>query len=190
MTSGSRSPRGSDRVPSGRATRTVLIALGVAVMATGLAVVILPLDPESNVHAKSSSRSGAPRTLPRPPAPRLFPSVEPPPSQLVRATSEGIACGDATCDSRSEHCCWGPGSFKCTPRGTGCPPDTVRFECNDSADCGGTRCCVTVTEVRCAAVCDPLPGQKFRQLCSEDTECGGGQCIEKRAGTVWFRTCD
>ncbi len=88
----------------------------------------------------------------------------------------GIPCGETTCAEGAEMCCIGDSDPWCDTYQ--CSAAIARLECDDSADCPGSRCCYTNISAAnafltaCMSDCaDPFEPQ----VCREAAECDNGE---------------
>ncbi len=107
-----------------------------------------------------------------------------------RSDPGAMQCGTASCDLALGSCCLTADEASCANRPDECPPGTLRFTCDEAADCPpGMKCCVSEDDVSCALSCDVRPGYGLRQLCKTDAECATGECLLRSVGTSAFWAC-
>jgi hypothetical protein len=95
-----------------------------------------------------------------------------PNGECVSSTARA-ACGpEGACPAATPWCLWdeAKGRGECIQRGAWHTAPGV-FECDEPADCPGTRCCAGDHRSFCATECDPAVG-RLPQLCREASTCG------------------
>jgi hypothetical protein len=115
--------------------------------------------------------------------------------------SPGVKCGDggSYCPTPAQECCLdADGGLGCIPRaGVTSPcPNGTDIQCDDSADCMGQACCITLDAQRyiLSALCAPSCSTMESRLCdpSAPQPCDNGTCTVLTVTTFppgWFHAC-